>query len=211
MVVMKHISRFIAVITLLSSAPVLCAQEAESKSSISFSWGVEVPVGDGNFTSKATFMTPKLGYEYLFASEFSIGGSIGVSHSDEKMLYEGMFDNSFVTTTPHRKLTLVPIQADFRYFPLRTSKSAFQPYVGLSAGVQYAKFYITADVINTSGRSNWAEVITPNAGLRYQPDEKRIYMDLRAHWQHSGNGWDLADGNKSQQNVGVRLGFGLSF
>lgn len=213
MIARRYIFRFIAVTTLLISAPELSAQEAGSKNSAFLSVGIETPVGGNNFTSEASIGSPMLGYEYRFASKFSIGASFGFSHSDEKVdvsRYDFDWDN--VTTTVHRKLTLMPIQADFRYyFPMSSAMSALHPYLGLSAGVQYAKFYITADVITTSGRESWAEVITPNAGLRYHPGQKGLYADLRVEWKYSGNAWQIANNNKSQQSIGVRLGVGYSF
>lgn len=206
----RYTGRFIAIVILLAALPALYAQESVGSHSATFSWGVALPMGDKNFTNKTTFITPQFGYEYRFASNFSAGFSLGLSFSNEKGPTNDLFDGDVVTANTHRKLTLIPVQAEFRYFPLGTCNTVFHPYIGLSGGIQYAQFYLTGDAIVTSKTGNWAEVVTPHLGVRYQPGGKRLYMDLRAQWQYSGNGWELTRA-KSQQSIGIRVGIGYSF
>lgn len=205
----RYISGITVVAMMLISTPALLAQESVSRHALQFSWGAAIPMGDKNFTNKTTYVAPQLGYEYRFASNFSASLSLGLSYSDEKGLTRDSFDGDVITANTHRKLTLVPVQAQMRYSPLGAKATAWQPYVGIGAGVQYAKFYIMGDVINTSGTSDWAEVITPHVGLRYQPSNKRVYFDLQTLWQYAGNSWKIAN-TQSQQNIGVRIGVGIS-
>lgn len=207
---MKFNTCIFAAMIMLVATPALSAQEVAGNHSVAFSWGVSVPVGSNNFIDAPTLVAPALSYEYRFAPNFSVGGSVGYSCRNEELFFEGIFNGDLVSSNIHRKLSLVPVEAQFHYFPLG-AHTAFQPYVGVLAGAQYAEFSATGDLVSTSGASNWGAVVTPNVGLRYQPKPKGLYADLRVGWQYSTNGWAVANNNKSQQNAGVRLGVGFSF
>lgn len=199
----------IVTIALLCATPILHAQESGGYS-LAFHWGLASPVGGSDFTRKTSYMAPQFEYEYRFVSHFSAGLSVGVTFSDEKGRTNDRFGNDAVTGNSHRKLTLLPIQAAFRYFPLGTKKTLLQPYLGIAAGMQYAQFYLTADAINSAGTANWSEVLTPHCGVRYRLSEKGLYFNLYAHWQFSGNDWSMAY-SKSQTNIGVAVGVGYAF
>lgn len=197
--------RYIAFLLISISLSVAYAQKTVEKHSVSVGWGVWLPVGNSTFTNKLTWVTPHVGYEYRLLPQFSVGFSVGCFYSNEKGDTADRYNSSLVNGNSHRKLTAIPMQAELLYFPLGAGEQSLQPFLGIGGGIQYAKFYITGDVINTSQVSSWAGVITPQIGLRITPfTNKKISLDARVYWQNGGNTWELLD-TSSQQGIGVEL------
>lgn len=194
---------------LLLKASGLHAQAPPSGSHSLFAdWGITVP-SKSSFTDRTTYVAPQLGYEYRLSAIFSAGITLGISHSNERAMTTDKYNGDWVDGNTHRKLTLIPLQVQFRCFPLGNGRTRLQPYLGLSGGVQYARFYLSGDAVQTAETSGWGGVITPHVGLRYSKPQSGLFFDLAVQWQSSSNEWKAVD-SPSQRNIGVRLGVGYT-
>lgn len=197
---------------MLVSVSALKAQKPARNQSAELGWGVAIPLGSDGFLNKTTWTTANAGWEYRIHPKVSAGLSLGWMYADESGITRDRLSAGGVTDevsgNSHRKLTLVPLQIQVRYFPLG-NEDRIQPYLTLAGGAQYADFYISGDQIQTGSDKNVAAVFTPDAGVRFFPVAgSGLYIDARCYWQYAANGWSYTN-TGSQQYLGFRVGVGF--
>lgn len=199
-----------SLLLLLIWLPAIKAQSDLNRHSVSVGWGVGSQLGSERFLSGATLLNPRVAYAFAVKSTLSVGFSAGYSFRSETGFTRDCIEGDLLDGNTDRKLTLVPIQAVARYFPLGAGGGRIQPYAGLSGGVQYARFDLKGDLIDSFGISNWAAVVTSDLGVRFYTGDKRFYFDAELYWQYGGN--KLTKANlRSIQRWGLNLSVGLSF
>ena len=178
--------------------------------SISLDWGGHIPTGGGNFRNETSWIAPSVGWDRHILPWLSVGYSVGYGYAHEKGITRDRYDGAIVDGYSERKLSLVPVQARVRFFPLGQS-TAFRPFVSVTGGVQYARFFITGETIQTTAANSWGGVFSAAAGVRYYPVRKRgFFIEASGGWQWAGNRFNVMN-TKSQKGVEVRLGVGFSF
>lgn len=191
----------------------LCYTEVsaqEQRQSISVHWGVTVPSGD-SFIGKAGAVNPSLEWSYRVLPVLSAGVSLGYGYATDKGVSDEHIDGDFVSGYREKSLSTMPLIAKLNFFPLGNKSILFSPYIGVGVGVQYAKFYMTGDALNSKDASNWAEIFSAEVGTRIEPKYgSKLYLDVRCIWQYGGNGWPLVE-VKSIQQIGFALGAGVRF
>lgn len=196
---------------LLVSVSASKAQKPAGNHSVALSWSVAVPSGNDGFLNNVTLVTPNVSWEYSFSPTISAGMSLGLMYGDEKERTTDRIPTGLVSGPSDRRLTLVPLQAHVRYFPLGKKEVRFQPYVTIAAGAQYGRFHITGDQIQTNSTDNFAVVLTPDLGVRFYPRAgSGFYLDASCYWQYGGNSWSYTN-TGSQQFIGFRITATFSF
>jgi outer membrane receptor protein involved in Fe transport len=208
-----HYNRFVLLgfIILICS---VCAQNVRAQTrnqSVSVAWGVSLPAGDA-YIEKMSARNLSLEWDYRIMPRLSAGVSLGYgSNSSNKGSGNVFFDGALVSGRREKKLNIVPIMARLDYFPLGDANTLFSPYLGIGAGVQYAKFQIKGDYIVSSTRKNWSENFSVRAGVRIRPLEAgRFFLDARCLWSYGGNSWSPA-GVDSIRQFGVMAAAGFLF
>lgn len=180
------------------------------KQSISFNWGVMVPADNG-FVENTGWVNPSLEWNYRVLPALSAGISLGYGFNSVRGIADERFDGDLISGYREKKLSIVPVMALVNYFPMGNGGALFRPYLGIGAGVQYAKFQITGDNIITSTTANLAEVFSAQLGTRICPGKTdKFYLDTRFSWQYGGNSWPAAE-IKSIRGLGFALGAGFTF
>ena len=199
----------IAIFTLFMSCMTGYSQ-TDQKNSLSIGWGISAPASDGNFLNKSVLTNPSIQWDYRIIPQLSIGLFAGYGYSNEKGITHDTYDNAIVDGYSDRSLSLMTTAVTLRYFPWE-KRGLLQPYLLLSGGIQYARFEITGDMINTTESKNWAAVVAPGLGTRmYLKANKGLFVDLSGAWKWAGNGLPIMDIN-SQSNIEIRLSVGFDF
>ena len=187
---------------------VIAGNSQDYKNSVSLGWGGSIPAGGGNFSNTATMVAPYAEWEYSLSQWFSVGASAGYVYGSEKGDTRERVNGDIVDGYSERTLSLVPLQARLRYFPLGGNRP-LRPYVSASGGAQYAKFDITGDAILSSGVKNWAGLFSAGAGVRFYPNpDKDFFLGLGGAWQWAGNKFKIMDTN-AQRSVEIRIEAGF--
>lgn len=180
------------------------------RQSISVHEGVAIPVKNG-FADKAGFVNPSVEWRYSLLPAWAVGLSLGYSYSTEKGEGDVRVADDLISGYREKSLSSMPFLAKFHYFPLGGGSSLFSPFIGVGAGIQYAKFYITGDAVNSAKTSNWAKAFSVEVGTNIQPLKvETIYFDIRCLWYYGGNSWPFLEA-EPMQTVGVTLGVGFKF
>lgn len=191
----------------------LCSTVAYAQAdrqSISAHWGVTIPMNKG-FVEKIGFVNPSLEWSYRVSSILSTGVSFGYGYRAEKGVSDERMDGYFLSGYRKRSLSTLPLLAKFNYFPLGYKSTLLSPYIGVGAGVQYAKFHIVGETINSNQTNSWAEAFSAEIGTRIQlAKNNKLYFDLRCLWNYGGNSWSLFE-TKPIQTLGFTIGIGLKF
>lgn len=188
----------------------IVAGAQDQRQSISVHWGVTIPPNNG-FIDKVGVVNPSLEWSYKVLPTLSAGVSLGYGYATEKGEGSERVDGDFASGYREKTLSSMPLIIRLRFCPLGTKSTLFSPYIGVGAGVQYSKFHITGDAINSNGAGNWAETFSAEVGTRIQPKEgSKLYFDVRGLWQYGGNDWPSVEA-KSIQHIGFALGVGIKF
>lgn len=195
---------------LLLSPFALLGQRVVREHSVSASWGGEIPSGK-SFLSHVSWVVPQMRYEYVVIPQLSVTGSATYSYGKEPGMINEKYDGDFVTGNSIRSLSSFPLQLGLSYFPLGGKTALVQPYLAVSGGSNYAKFYITGDFINSCKTSNWSGMFSAGLGIRYYiPYSDRIFLDINGTYQYAGNKLTKIDSD-AQQGFLVRIGAGFRF
>lgn len=196
---------------LLTLCPCTKAAYAQAyRQSISAYWGVTIPMNEG-YIEKVGFVNPSLEWSYRVFSIFSAGVSFGYSYREDKGVSDERMDGYFSSGYRKRSLATLPLLAKLNYFPLGYKSTLLSPYIGVVAGIQYAKFHIVGETINSNQTTSWAETFSAEIGTRIQPAKNnKLYFDLRCLWNYGGNIWSLFE-TRSIQTLGFTIGAGLKF
>lgn len=180
------------------------------KQSLSFDWGVAIPVGN-SYIDKASAASFTLGWNYPLFPGLSAGVTAGYTGSCDRGVGNERFDSAFVTGYREKRLLVIPLMAHFDFFPLGEGGSLLRPYIGVAAGGRYAKFRITGDAIVNSVSGGWAESFSARLGTRIHPARmERLFLDAKCTWNYGGNRWPLAEVGPIQY-LGISAGVGWMF
>lgn len=197
--------------SLTGAASALSAQKPARKHAISLGDGVNIPLGDNGFLNKTNPTAPFVAYSYAVSGNFSVGVRAGYAYSREKGETRDRYDNALVDGYSDRKLTLIPLQVELRYFLFGGAKALLNPFVVVAGGAQYSSYFITGEYISTAERSDWSYVVTPGVGVRIVPCRSGMFhLDIMADWQYAGNQWPLT-ASRYHQFIGIKLAAGLMF
>ena len=186
------------------------AQTLAARHSVEAAWGVSVPLGT-SFLDKTGAGAFSLRYEYRFASRFAAGMLVGLDRTVEKGLFDGTFDGDAVTGYTERIQQQIPILASLCWYMLGEKQSVLRPYVGIGIGVQWTRFEITGETINSSRADSWGLGTTVGIGTRIYPRrEGAFFLDVRAAYRYGSNKWNAA-GVNGLQGFYPSIGAGINF
>ena len=206
---LKGFYRYLFVLSVLVACGASLHAQTENKHSLSVGWGIAIPSGTGNFLNKSLGISPSLGWSYRLSPLFSAGLTTVYGYAKEEGKTRDRYEGGIVDGFSSRSSSAIAGLVDVRYFPLGITSSVFRPYVGLSAGVQYAHFDIIGEVINKTIKKNSAGVFQPGIGLIVKT-ASRIFFQMDGAWKWSGNGMSVMD-TSSQQTIEIRIGTGITF
>jgi hypothetical protein len=173
-------------------------------------WGVGIPVGE-KYIDGAGVGNFFLEWDLRITPSLSAGASVGYNSLSDRGFASERFDSSLVTGYREKSLSCVPLMVMLDLFPLGDEGALLRPYIGVGAGVGYAKFSITGESIVTSSVSGWAENFAARAGTRIYPAENgRFFLDTGIVWSYGANGWEIARIG-SVQTLGVTVSGGVMF
>lgn len=191
----------------LLGAHTVCAQE-DGRQALSLQWGVYIP-SQGGFLNRTTAISPALGWTWQLNDAFSVGAELGLTRGAECEDTRDLYEGDVITGFTDRTLTLIPVTANFRWFPGTNAQQLLRPFIGVAAGVQYAGFHITGDQVNTSSGRTWGAVVRPELGVRYTPRHNhRLCIEVGCSWQYASNQWQVLDVKSLQ---GVRISAGVNY
>jgi outer membrane scaffolding protein for murein synthesis (MipA/OmpV family) len=183
---------------------------AAQRHSVSLGWGASIPTGGENFRNKTSVISPSVAWEYRLTPHLSAGLSTGYGYAGETGVTRDMQNGDRVDGYSERRLTLVPVQARLRLFPLGSRETMFRPFVTLSGGGQYARFRITGEAIYSSNATNFEGLLSAGGGVRCHPRaDKGLFVELSGDWQWAGNAFEVMN-TRSQRSVEIRLGVGFT-
>lgn len=185
------------------------AVRAQGKQSLSVHYGITFPTG-GGFIGGAGFADLSVEYGIRLNRMLSAGLSAGYGYDRRQGLTTDRYNGDLVNGFSDRNLTVVPMHVWLRYFPWK-QQSRWQPYIMLGAGVQYARFDIRGDQIDSRSKGTWGVSISPQLGTRFFPwAGNRIFFDGRVSWRYSANEWEVFNID-SIRRLCVSLGAGVAF
>ena len=180
------------------------------KQSLSIGWGAAVPVGD-SYIDKTSAVNFSLGWDFRLLPVLSAGLSVGYMGNSDRGISDEYFDSAFTTGYREKGVYVIPLMAQFDFFPLGEANTLLRPYFGVGAGGRYAKFRITGDAIVTSGSRGWAESFSARIGTRIYPLWMgRFFLDAKCTWNYGDNRWPLAEAGPVQY-FGISAGLGWMF
>lgn len=186
------------------------AQSQIKRHSMEITWGPSIPSGS-NFTERTGWSAFTLRWEYRIIPQLAMGLSAGFDRCGENGMTEDFFNGDLVTGYTERKVTLFPLAVHARYYPIAGRTHVMQPYIGIGAGAQWARFDITGETINTSRGENWAATAMPEVGTRIYPVRGgRLWFDVKVALRFAGNSWKPAQ-IESLGSILPSVGMGLSF
>ena len=180
------------------------------KQSLSIHWGAAIPAGE-SYIDKTSATYFSLEWNFPLFSTLSAGVSAGYMNNSDLGVADEHFDGGLSTGNRDKGVYVIPLMAQFDFFPMGDAETLLRPYLGVAAGARYAKFRITGDTIVTSGSSSWAESFSARLGTRIHPGGwSRFFLDARCTWNYGGNQWSLAKPGKVQY-FGATAGVGWMF
>lgn len=198
------------VVGLLLLLPLGAGAQTAARHSVELAWSASVPLGNA-FLDRAGATAGALRYEYRFAPQWAAGGALGMEYISVEGLFEGRFNGDMVTGYTERSQRNIPVMASLRWYPLGVRTSLLRPYAGAGAGVQWTRFDITGETINTSRADSWGFAASAEVGMRIHPwREGAFFLDVRVAWRYATNAWKAAE-TERQHAFTPALGLGVAF
>lgn len=184
------------------------AREDDRRHSLALQWSVYIP-SDGGFLNHATTVSPSLEWEWRISDAVCVGAGIGYTHGAEHNYTRDTYEGDLVTGSSDRQLTLIPLTAHLRWFPVAFLQHRLQPFIGAGIGAQHATFRIEGELINESKVRSWGVVVRPEAGVRFSPRYNgRICIEIRCAWQYASNRFPVMNVQSLQ---GIQIGAGVRY
>ena len=168
-------------------------------------WQFSAPISN-NFSNKASGWGMNFEGGYYVLPDLSIGAFINYHTNNEYIPRQTLPINSSsaLTTDQQHSVFQLPFGLATRYAWNRGG--AFQPYVGVKLGTQYAQLKSTFNVFETN-KDTWGFYVSPEIGFNVYPWAYGPGLHFAAYYSYGTNKGDLftysVDG---MNNLGLRIG-----
>ena len=168
-------------------------------------WQFSAPISN-NFSNKASGWGMNFEGGYYVLPDLSIGAFINYHTNNEYIPRQTLPINSSsaLTTDQQHSVFQLPFGLATRYAWNRGG--AFQPYVGVKLGTQYAQLKSTFNVFETN-KDTWGFYVSPEIGFNVYPWAYGPGLHFAAYYSYGTNKGDLftysVDG---LSNFGLRVG-----
>ncbi len=202
----------IIAITLFALVGIATSSQAQRKQYYDLGWDVAVPMGDfSNYISNTSLRGGTFGGNVFLTEAFSVGFKFGYNSFSENVptkTYVMTEDNGYtkvVTASSYNFMVNAPMQVGGYYHFVTDGQ--IEPYIGLGLGVNYiTQETLVQDLDNYDDQ--WAFLLNPEVGLRYQFKDSPLALKLRAGYNYSFNKyktWGVEYKNLQTLNIGLSL------
>lgn len=167
-------------------------------------WQINLPLGN-KFAGNGSGWGANFEGGYYLTPGFALGGFINYHTNHEYVPRKTLTlsDASALTTDQQHSLFQLPFGVTTHY---RFDVRAFQPYVGIKVGAEYAKLTSDFNIYEMSDH-NWGLYLSPEVGFEYYPWPYGIGFHAAIYYSYSTNQGKLLDTKvHSLNNLGFRVG-----
>ncbi len=189
---------------------VLADLQAQTKQYYNVGWDIGIPVGSfSDYISSTSLRGGYFSGNVFVTDAVSVGFKFGYNSYHENMPRQTWYMDygMAVTASSYNYSTQVPIQVG-GYYHFKTN-GQIEPYVGLGLGINY----ITEETLVQDleiYNNEWAFLMTPEIGLRYQLKNIPIGITLKAAYNQNFNSyifWGTEYENIRTFNLGLSVGW----
>ncbi len=198
----------VCLITLVLS--VLADLQAQTKQYYNLGWEIGIPVGNfSDYISSASLRGGYFSGNVFVTDVVSVGFKFGYNSYHENMPRQTWYMpyGTAVTASSYNYSTQAPIQVG-GYYHFKTN-GQLEPYAGLGLGVNYITEETLVQDLETYN-DQWAFLMTPEIGLRYQLKNVPIGITLKAAYNLNFNSyvfWGTEYDNIRTFNLGLSVGW----
>ncbi len=184
--------------------------QAQKKQYYNLGWEIGFPVGSfSNYISSASLRGGYFSGNIFVTDAVSVGFKFGYNSYYENMPRQTWYMpyGTAVTAASYNYSTQAPIQVG-GYYHFKTN-GQIEPYAGLGLGANYITEEILIQDLAVYD-NQWAFLVTPEIGLRYQLKNIPIGITLKAAYNHNFNSyvfWGTEYGNMRTLNLGISVGW----
>ncbi len=186
--------------------------QAQTKQYYNVGWEIGIPVGSfSDYISSASLRGGYFSGNVFVTDAVSVGFKFGYNSYHENMSHHTwhMEHDMAITAASYNYSTQAPIQVG-GYYHFKTD-GQIEPYAGLGLGVNYITEEVLVQDIEIYD-SQWAFLMTPEIGLRYQFKNKPIGITLKAAYNLNFNSytfWETEHRNIRTLNFGISVGWAI--
>ena len=168
-------------------------------------WQFSAPISN-NFSNKASGWGMNFEGGYFLTSNFALGGFLAYHSNHEYFSRQTLpvGESGSLNTDQQHTVFQLPFGLATRYAWNRGG--AFQPYVGVKLGAQYAQLKSTFNAFETN-KDTWGFYVSPEIGFNVYPWAYGPGLHFAAYYSYGTNKGDLftysVDG---VNNLGLRIG-----
>ncbi len=184
--------------------------QAQNKQYYNLGWEVGIPVGSfSDYISSASLRGGYFSGNIFVTDAVSVGFKFGYNSYHENMPRQTWYMEygTAITASSYNYSTQAPVQVG-AYYHFKTN-GQIEPYVGLGLGVNYITeetFVQDLEIYD----NQWAFLMTPEVGLRYQFKNLPIGITLKAAYNQNFNSyifWGAEYDNIRTLNLGLSVGW----
>ncbi len=191
---------------------ILTNLQAQPKQYYNVGWDIGFPVGSfSDYISSTSLRGGYFSGNIFVTDAVSVGFKFGYNTYHENMPRQTWYMDygRAVTASSYNYSTQAPIQVG-GYYHFKTNEQ-IEPYVGLGLGVNY----ITEETLVQDleiYNDQWAFLMTPEIGLRYQLKNLPVAITVKAAYNHNFNSytfWGTEYEDIRTFNLGLSIGWNI--